>query len=243
MEGTGILALSGTNTYGWAMSGTTISSGTLRIDGNSSLPTAGIVTNDSALIFNNAGTATSSGMISGTGTLTVNANATVVLEGANNYTGTTILNGGTISISSDGNLGATTSTLSATTGGSFNTLILSSPVTTSAARTLVVAEEVLAIDVVSTASASQWSGPIIGVAAEIGGIDKEGPGTLILSNSSVGSPNNFNPLSITQGTVQINSDTALPSICSVDLSTSGSALVFNNTGTATSQETSAVPAH
>ena len=58
--------------------------------------------------------------------------------------------------------------------------------TTSAARTLVVAEEVLAIDVVSNGSPSQWSGPIIGVAGEIGGIDKEGPGTLILSNSSVG---------------------------------------------------------
>ena len=100
MEGTGILALSGTNTYGGAMSGTTISSGTLRIDGNSSLPTAGIVTNDSALIFNNAGTATSSGMITGTGTLTVNASATLVLEGANSIRAT-ILNGGTISISSD----------------------------------------------------------------------------------------------------------------------------------------------
>lgn len=55
--------------------------------------------------FNPQGIFTATGIISGSGDLTLAGSGTLSLQGINTYTGTTTINGGTLSISSDSNLG------------------------------------------------------------------------------------------------------------------------------------------
>ena len=88
--GAGNVTLSGANTYA---GGTTISAGTLQGDTTS---LQGAITDNAALIFDQAGAGTFSGVISGPGSVTKQGVGTVILTGANVYTGGTTIAAGAL---------------------------------------------------------------------------------------------------------------------------------------------------
>ena len=89
------LTLSGTNLYTGT---TTVSAGTLQLgDGTTTgniIPSANLITDNAALIYNTPSTITHSGVISGTGTFTKSGTGTLILSGANTYTGATTVSAG-----------------------------------------------------------------------------------------------------------------------------------------------------
>ncbi len=89
-SGAGTLTLSGTNAY---TGGTTISAGTLT--GNTASLQGNIV-NNSAVIFDQATTATYAGAMSGSGSLTKSGAGNLTLSGTNSYTGGTTVSAGTL---------------------------------------------------------------------------------------------------------------------------------------------------
>jgi len=127
LAGSGMLTLSGVNTYSGA---TTISGGLLTITNSGSLGSGSYsanITNNGALNYGSSANQTLSGIISGTGSLTNAGSGTVTLNGANTYSGGTTLNAGTLSVGASstptsgavtsGPLGTGTLTLH---GGGFN---------------------------------------------------------------------------------------------------------------------------
>lgn len=144
VPGTNTMTLAGNNTY---EGGTTVNNGTLSISSAANLgnPTGGVTLNggtlqttaslssSSAFYLTGGGgtftpetgtTLTLSGTINdlgaSTGTLTMAGTGTLVLAGASTYTGGTNINEGTVSISSDANLGASSGSLTVD-GGTLQT--------------------------------------------------------------------------------------------------------------------------
>jgi autotransporter-associated beta strand protein len=133
-QGSGIVTLSNTNNS-WS-GGTTISAGTLALGASNVLPTTGAINVSAGTLSMGSNsdavgpvTLSASGSITGTGTLTASSydvqsgsisaklggasaaltkttSGTVTLSGANTYGGGTTINGGTLSVSTDANLGA-----------------------------------------------------------------------------------------------------------------------------------------
>src|SRR5581483_1828435 len=92
-EGAGTLTLTGTNNYAGA---TIINAGTLIAD-SSSLP--GTVTDNAALVFNQASQGTFNGAISGNGTITKTGTGLLILDGnSSSFTGATAVQDGTLEI-------------------------------------------------------------------------------------------------------------------------------------------------
>lgn len=92
--GTGMLTLSGTNTYA---GGTTISAGTLQIgDGGTTGSVLGNITNNAALIFNRSDAVTFGNAIGGSGLVSKQGTGTLTLSGTNTYTGGTTVNAGVL---------------------------------------------------------------------------------------------------------------------------------------------------
>jgi autotransporter-associated beta strand protein len=89
-QGTGLLNLTGTNTYS---GGTSVSAGTLQ--GNTA-SIQGNVANNAAVIFNQTTDGTYSGTLSGTGSLTKQGTGLLNLTGTNTYSGGTTVNAGTL---------------------------------------------------------------------------------------------------------------------------------------------------
>ncbi|MEY2151550.1 autotransporter domain-containing protein [Rhodanobacter sp. 115] len=79
-----------------------IAAGTLVGDSTS---LAGNIDDAAALVFNQAADGSFGGIVSGTGSLAKTGTGTLVLTGANTYGGGTTIDAGTLSVSSDGNLG------------------------------------------------------------------------------------------------------------------------------------------
>ena len=88
--GAGTMILSGANTYAL---GTLISAGTLE---GTTTSLQGNITNNSALVFNQAGAGTYAGAISGTGALTNSGAGTVTLTGTSGMSGNTAIDAGVL---------------------------------------------------------------------------------------------------------------------------------------------------
>ena len=96
--GDSVLALSGANTY---TGDTTISAGTLTIDGSGTLEGGdydGAISNSGTFIYSSTTDQTLAGVISGTGVLTKEENSTLTLTNANTYTGLTTVSAGTLTL-------------------------------------------------------------------------------------------------------------------------------------------------
>src|SRR4029077_16704510 len=87
-QGAGTLTLTGANSYS---GGTTVSGGILQGDTTS---LQGSITNNAAVVFDQATTGTYAGAMSGTGGLTQQHNGTLILTRANPYSGSTTVSGG-----------------------------------------------------------------------------------------------------------------------------------------------------
>ncbi|WP_033074182.1 autotransporter-associated beta strand repeat-containing protein [Sphingopyxis sp. MWB1] len=119
--GAGTLTLTADNGYTGL---TTISAGTLQIGyGGTAGSIAGNLLNNSALLFNRAGTLTMGGMIIGGGSVTQSGPGTTILTGNNSYAGPTIVNSGVLLVNGDQS-GATnlTSVASGATLGGIGTI-------------------------------------------------------------------------------------------------------------------------
>jgi outer membrane autotransporter protein len=92
-DGAGELTLAGANTYN---GGTVVLSGSNLSGTTTSLQ--GSITDDGAVIFDQAGTGAYSGAITGNGTLGKVGAGTVILNGVSTFTGTTTVNGGTLAL-------------------------------------------------------------------------------------------------------------------------------------------------
>jgi autotransporter-associated beta strand protein len=166
VSGGGTLTRTGANTYS---GGTTVSAGTLQ---GTTTSLQGNITDNAAVVFNQATNGTYAGFMSGTGSLAVTGGGTITLTGANTYSGGTTVNGGTLAVSSDANLGA------ATGGLTFNggTLQWGSTFGSACAITLNAGG--------GTFDTLANLGTLSGVISGSGGLTKTGSGTLILSGAN-----------------------------------------------------------
>jgi autotransporter-associated beta strand protein len=134
--GTGTLILTST-ANNWA-NGTTISTGTLQIgDGgaNGSLPAAGNIDNESALVFNSSGSITVGDAISGSGNLNQNGSGTVTLSSANSYNGNTIISKGTLALGSSASI-SSSPLIDVKSGAIFNVAAVTGGFTLNSGQTL-----------------------------------------------------------------------------------------------------------
>ena len=184
-DGVGTLILGGVNTYSGE---TTVSTGTLQ--GNTS-SLQGAITNNSAVIFDQATTGTYAGVMSGAGALTKRGGGTLTLGSASNsYEGGTSISDGILAVGSDGNLG------NASGGLTFDGGALQTTATFSSARTVTMnGNGTVNTDPSTTLT---LSGIINGGA--LGRLTKEGTGTLILSGVNTYS----GETTVTAGTLQGN---------------------------------------
>ncbi|KFC72719.1 Outer membrane autotransporter barrel domain-containing protein [Bosea sp. LC85] len=103
--GTGILTLTGDNTYS---GGTTVSAGQLQIgNGGTTGSITGNILNDAGLTFNRSNDFSFGGIISGSGAVNKNGAGVMTLTGANSYSGGTSINGGTLKLGAGGSLSST----------------------------------------------------------------------------------------------------------------------------------------
>jgi fibronectin-binding autotransporter adhesin len=112
--GAAMLTLTGNNSY---TGGTTINDGTLQIgDGGTTGSILGDVANAGTLAFNRSDALTFGGILSGSGVLNqLGAGTTVLTGNSNAFSGNSVVSNGTLQV--DGTLGAATSTLSVSNGG------------------------------------------------------------------------------------------------------------------------------
>ena len=158
---------------------------TFDIPATSTLTVPGPVVNNGTIAKSGAGALTLAGSIANSGGITLNA-GTLELYGANTYSGGTIIKGGVLSITTDAALGAGSSPLTFTAGG---TLRGGAPyVSLSAERALYLTNAsayTVALDV-PTDSTLAVAGTFSGNVGTNSSLSKTGTGTLILSGGTGG---------------------------------------------------------
>ena len=171
---TGTLILTAADTFS---AGTTITSGTLQLgNGTANGTIGGNITDNSALVFDEATAATETGVISGSGTLTQEGPGVVTLSGTNTYSGGTFVGtGSTLRISADANLG---------NGG---TVALAQGSTLATTATAAFAHDVTVTGDptfnVASGTTTTWNG-LISDGGSPGTVNVTGGGTLVLTNTS-----------------------------------------------------------
>ncbi|MEP6671567.1 MAG: autotransporter-associated beta strand repeat-containing protein [Chthoniobacter sp.] len=103
--GAGTLIFDGSNSY---TGGTTVTTGTLQ---GTTSGLQGAIVNNAAVVFDQTTTGNYNGAMSGSGSLTKQNTGTVTLTNTNSYGGGTVLKGGTLSISTDANIGGAASAI------------------------------------------------------------------------------------------------------------------------------------
>ena len=210
------LITAGTIAVGDTSSGTITISADLTQPGKNLTLTTGAGVTGSANIINGSATATTvtinqvgnstySGLLGGPSGGTANdknlslvklGSGTLTLSGANTFVGTVTINAGTLSVSSDANLGNTANTIKLGDGTGTDTLAITTGFSTARQITL----NAGIIDV--SAGLATISGKITGS----GGLTKTGDGTLVLSNNT----NDYTGVtSIQSGRILINASNAL----------------------------------
>jgi T5SS/PEP-CTERM-associated repeat protein/autotransporter-associated beta strand protein len=111
-QGSGTLTLTGANNYS---GGTTVSAGTLQ---GSTTSLQGNITNNAAIVFDQASSGAYAGAISGSGSLAKTGAGNVNLTGTHTYTGATTISGGTLSVNGSIANSAVTVNSGGTLGGS-----------------------------------------------------------------------------------------------------------------------------
>ncbi|MGC4032863.1 MAG: autotransporter-associated beta strand repeat-containing protein [Tepidisphaeraceae bacterium] len=231
--GTGTLVLSGNNTY---TGGTVLSAGTIAINSGTSLGDASGTldfaggslklladatstrsyianTNDSNVtIDTNGHTLTHTGNVVqggiGAGGIVKNGAGTLVLGGTNSYTGQTVVNGGTVSVSSNANLGAPATGAAIALGA--NTTLASTATFAldnagANARNITVNATGATVDVADTTTLT------IGGVVSGGPLTKSNTGTLVLTNTANTAALNVNAGTLTAGGTAANTNGGLGS--------------------------------
>jgi autotransporter-associated beta strand protein len=205
----------GTSTSSYAFN---FGGGTLKVIG-SALTTSVATTllpGTNSTIDTNGLSATFNGIISGSGNLTKQGLGTLLLGGNNTYSGTTFVTAGTLQLGAAGALSPNT-TLQVSPGAIFDTNGFA-PVIGGLSGTgqLNLNNGSLAVQPTGTNS---FAGQLTGN----GGLTMAGPGTLELDNVNTYA----GPTAVTQGTVRLGADGALPSGTSLQIS-SGATLDLNS---------------
>lgn len=232
-NGTGSLVLSGANSY---TGNTVISSGIVSVSSNGNLGGAGSniqlaggtlqttgsfstgrtvdLQANSSIFTNAATTLTVSGVVSGAGALTKAGAGALVLSGNNSYTGNSVISNGTLSVSSNANLGGAASNIQLA-GGTLQTTA-----TFSTLRTI----SLLADSTISTDAATTLV--VDGVVSNSGKLTKAGAGTLVLTAVLTGANTYSGGTTISAGTLQIGVGGATGTLGSGNV-VNNAALVFN----------------
>ena len=239
--GSGTLTLSGVNTYTGA---TNINAGTVQLGAANAISSSSAVNVASGATFSlnsksdtigslagagsvTLGTATLtagaddtstafSGVISGTGSLAKTGAGNMTLSGTNTYGGVTTISGGTVSVSTDSNLGAAPGSASANeltlNGGTLQTTAI---MTLNSNRGIALGASGGTLDV-NPATTLSYGGIIAGS----GALTKADTGTLLLSgvNTYTGATN------INAGTLQLGATNAISSSSAVNVA---SGAIFN----------------
>jgi autotransporter-associated beta strand protein len=211
--GPGTLIFTGNHTYTGL---TTISGGTLQIGNGGS--TGNIVSDvafpsqyavGAALVFARSDTVTYGGSTSGIGQLVQQGSGNLILTGNNTHTGGTVFSSGTVTVSSDANLGASNGDLIFNNG----TLAFSAPVTVSSDRNLFPNGQLATIDL---------NGNNVTMGAQIqpgigtGSILMNGPGTLTLTNlnnTNTGNPPNAgSTFTVNNGVLSVSANPQVPAL-------------------------------
>lgn len=197
-----------------SMGATAQSKTTVTLDGGSITGT-GTLTGTSFLVRNGLAEVN----LAGTGGLTKSTSGTVTLSGSNSFTGGVAINGGTLSVSSDANLGAAANGI--TFGGTNTDNNLLATASFSSARGVQFNNR--ATVTTDTGVALTFSGTADGS----GALEKAGTGTLILANST---NNRSGGTLISAGVLQIGTGDVFGTLGGGDITNNGG-LVINRAGT------------
>ena len=214
-NGPGKLILSGNSTYNGS---TTITAGTLQLGDGSTQGAinSSAITNNGTLIINRRNALRLDAVISGTGAFVQEGAGRTTLGGASTFTGGTTINGGSLATTAANRL-ATNGAVIVNGGGLFLLGGNQQISTLSGAG----AVELGRYTLTSGVSNSTFSGNISG----LGGLVKSGAGTFTLS----GSNSFFGDSFITEGTLVLNSTTALASDAIVTMSNASTMTVNQRT--------------